>query len=51
MPLTVIDPRTGMRVTPAMSSKPAREQRARRWVLRELDRQADRQKQASNRSS
>jgi hypothetical protein len=51
MPLTVIGPRTGMRVTPAVSSKPESEQRARRWVLRELDRLADRRKQPSNRSS
>jgi hypothetical protein len=51
MPLTVIDPRTGMRVTPAVSSKPESEQRARRWVLRELDRLADQQKQPSNHSS
>ncbi len=51
MPLTGIDPRTGMRVTPAASSKPKSEQRARRWVLRELDRRAEQQKQPSNRSS
>ena len=51
MPLTVIGPRMGMRATLAVSSRPAREQRARRWVLRELDRLADQQKQRSNHSS
>jgi hypothetical protein len=51
MPLTALDPRTGMRIALAASSKPASEQRARRWVLRELDRLADQQRQPTNRSS
>jgi hypothetical protein len=44
MPLTVLDPRTGMRVTLTVPGKPSSEQRARSWVLRELDRLADQQR-------
>jgi hypothetical protein len=51
MPLTVLDPRTGMRVALTFPGKPSSEQRARRWVLRELDRLADQQKPTATRSS
>jgi hypothetical protein len=51
MPLTVPDPRTGMRIAPVVSSKSASEQRARRWVLRVLDRLADQQRQPTDRAS
>ena len=45
MPLTVLDPRTGMRVTLPISAKQTSERRARSWVLRELDRMALEQRQ------
>jgi hypothetical protein len=51
MPLTALDSRPGMRITPRVPDRPASEQRARRWVLRELDRLADQQRQPTNRSS
>jgi hypothetical protein len=51
MPLTVFDPRTGMRIAPAVSSKSESEQRARRWILRELDRLAEQQRQPPGRTS
>jgi hypothetical protein len=51
MPLTVLDPRTGVRVALTFPSKPPSEQRARRWLLRELDRLADQQRQPVKRSS
>ena len=51
MPLTILDSRTGLRFAPTVPGKPASEQRARRWVLRELDRLADQQRQPTNRSS
>jgi hypothetical protein len=40
MPLTVLDPRTGARVTLTVAAKQRSERLARRWVLRELDRMA-----------
>jgi hypothetical protein len=40
MPLTVLDPRTGMRVTLTVTTKLTSERRARNWVVRELDRMA-----------
>jgi hypothetical protein len=40
MPLTVLDPRTGMRVTLSVGAKQSSQRRARNWVLRELDRLA-----------
>ena len=39
MTLTVFDPCTGNRVTITVPDKPPSQQRARRWVLRELDRE------------
>jgi hypothetical protein len=51
MSCTIVDPRTGMRVTLAIFRKPEREWRARHWVLRELDRLADQRKQPNIRSS
>ena len=50
MPLIILDPRTGVRVALTASIKQASEQRARRWVLRELDRLADQQIQPAKRS-
>ena len=38
MTLTVLDPRTGCRVAVTMPAKQRVSQRARRWVLHELDR-------------
>jgi hypothetical protein len=51
MPLTILDPRTGTRVTLTLLSKQRNEQRARRQVLRELDRLANQQKLSIERSS
>ncbi|HEX2135669.1 MAG TPA: hypothetical protein VHG30_07130 [Microvirga sp.] len=38
MTLTIFDPRTGTRVTVKVPTTSRSEQRARRWVLRRLDR-------------
>jgi hypothetical protein len=38
MTLTVLDPRTGNHVTITVPDRPQSRRRARRWVLRELDR-------------
>ncbi len=51
MPLIVLDPRTGLRVALTVPNRPPSEQRARRWILRELDRLADQQRQSAARSS
>jgi len=40
MTLTVLDPCTGTRVTITVPDRPPSRQRARQWVLRELDRSA-----------
>jgi hypothetical protein len=45
MPLTILDPRTGMRVSLPVAIKHESERRARSWVLRELDRLACQPKQ------
>ena len=42
MTVTILDPRTGARVTVTVPSTSRSEQRARRWVLRRLDRPEDR---------
>jgi hypothetical protein len=41
MPLRILDPRTGTRVTFPVVTRQTGEQRARRWVVRELDRLAE----------
>jgi hypothetical protein len=51
MPLIVLDPRTGLRVALTVPNKSPSGKRARRWVLRELDRLADQQSQPAGRSS
>jgi hypothetical protein len=38
MTLTILDPCTGTRVTIEVPAKPQPQHRAKRWVLRELDR-------------
>ena len=38
MTLTIFDPRTGTRITVKVPATSRSEQRARRWVLRRLDR-------------
>ena len=42
MTVTIFDPRTGTRVTVTVPSTSRSEQRARRWILRRLDRPEDR---------
>jgi hypothetical protein len=49
MPLTGLDPRTGARVQVTLSRKQPCDLRARRWVIRELDRLADQQRPAAKR--
>jgi hypothetical protein len=49
MPLIVLNPRTGTRVTLPTTYRPSTERRAKNWVLRELDRLADQHCQPTKR--
>jgi hypothetical protein len=51
MPLTILDPRTGLRVALVLAGTIRGDQRIRRQILREIDRLADQKKPSAERSS